>query len=300
MEGYAVLRAAALAGVPAIEVRVLANAIGEPDRRQWRFDEAKALLAERLPRPRRGARACLSCRRRCRPPSAPSASSSPRRSAPTAATSGACCRSACRSPCRPALARPRRRTCRCSCCWRSAAAVRAARTSAPAGSSTDARPTRDAFVRGAARLLPVAVPRARCSSCRRSRGSRSSASRRAAAIVERLGFRDALDPRPQARHRRLRARARLARRAGDRRRRRGADADLAAPLAGRQRPAHRALRSPTSSSRPLLYLGGALLYADQAARVGSRRPHRRRRRNADLHPPVDADPAGRPDPQVES
>ena len=29
MEGYAVLRAAALAGVPALEVRVLANAIGE-------------------------------------------------------------------------------------------------------------------------------------------------------------------------------------------------------------------------------------------------------------------------------
>ena len=49
MEGYAVLRAAALAGVPAIEVRVLANAIGEPDRQRWRFDDAKALLAELLP-----------------------------------------------------------------------------------------------------------------------------------------------------------------------------------------------------------------------------------------------------------
>ena len=49
MEGYAVLRAAALHGVPAIEVRVLANAIGEPDRRLWRFDEAKALLATVLP-----------------------------------------------------------------------------------------------------------------------------------------------------------------------------------------------------------------------------------------------------------
>jgi nucleoside phosphorylase len=49
MEGYAVLRAAALVGVPAIEVRVLANAIGEPDRRLWRFDEAKALLATLLP-----------------------------------------------------------------------------------------------------------------------------------------------------------------------------------------------------------------------------------------------------------
>jgi hypothetical protein len=43
---------------------------------------------------------------------------------------------------------------------------------------------------------------------------------------------------------------------------------------------------------PLLFLGGALLYFDQAARrVGSRR--------ADLHPPLDADPAGRPDAQVE-
>ncbi len=35
--------------MPAIEVRVLANAIGEADRRLWRFDEAKALLAELLP-----------------------------------------------------------------------------------------------------------------------------------------------------------------------------------------------------------------------------------------------------------
>ncbi len=51
---------------------------------------------------------------------------------------------------------------------------------------------------------------------------------------------------------------------------------------------------------PLLYLGGALLYTDQAARVGSGRPHRRSSRNADLHPPVDADATGRPDPQVES
>lgn len=42
---------------------------------------------------------------------------------------------------------------------------------------------------------------------------------------------------------------------------------------------------------PLLFVGGALLYVDQAARVGSR--------HADLHPPVDADRAGRPDPQVE-
>jgi hypothetical protein len=30
-------------------VRVLANAIGETDRSLWRFDEAKALLADALP-----------------------------------------------------------------------------------------------------------------------------------------------------------------------------------------------------------------------------------------------------------
>jgi hypothetical protein len=45
---------------------------------------------------------------------------------------------------------------------------------------------------------------------------------------------------------------------------------------------------------PMLYLGAALLYVDQAARVvGSRR-------GAALHPPLDADAAGRTDPQVES
>ena len=40
---------------------------------------------------------------------------------------------------------------------------------------------------------------------------------------------------------------------------------------------------------PLLYIGGALLYHDQAARVGSR--------GADVHPPVDADAPGRADPE---
>ena len=48
---------------------------------------------------------------------------------------------------------------------------------------------------------------------------------------------------------------------------------------------------------PLLYLGGAMLYADQAARVGSPRPQRRRRRDADLHPPLEPDAAGSPDPE---
>jgi len=51
---------------------------------------------------------------------------------------------------------------------------------------------------------------------------------------------------------------------------------------------------------PLLYLGGALLYVDQAARVGSRRSDRRRRRDAHFHPPVDAQSSGRADDQVES
>jgi hypothetical protein len=56
---------------------------------------------------------------------------------------------------------------------------------------------------------------------------------------------------------------------------------------------------------PLLFLGGALLYVDQAARVGSRRSRKSRRTtegrrgDADLHPPVDPDPTGRSDPQVE-
>jgi hypothetical protein len=63
-----------------------------------------------------------------------------------------------------------------------------------------------------------------------------------------------------------------------------------------QRAAH-ALADVVRS--PMIYLGGAMLYFDQAARIGSRRPHRRRRRHADLHPPVDADPAGRADTQVE-
>jgi len=50
---------------------------------------------------------------------------------------------------------------------------------------------------------------------------------------------------------------------------------------------------------PLLFVGGALLYLDQAARVGSAASDRRRRRDAHFHPPVDADAAGRHDAQVE-
>lgn len=44
MEGFAVLRAAALAGVPAIEVRVISNAIEDADRALWKFDEAFAAV----------------------------------------------------------------------------------------------------------------------------------------------------------------------------------------------------------------------------------------------------------------
>lgn len=50
MEGFAVLRAAELAGVPAIEVRAISNEIDEPDRARWRFDDALAALAGALPR----------------------------------------------------------------------------------------------------------------------------------------------------------------------------------------------------------------------------------------------------------
>jgi nucleoside phosphorylase len=50
MEGFAVLRACERAGVPAVEVRVVSNAVAEPDRALWRFEEAFAKLAETLPR----------------------------------------------------------------------------------------------------------------------------------------------------------------------------------------------------------------------------------------------------------
>jgi hypothetical protein len=49
---------------------------------------------------------------------------------------------------------------------------------------------------------------------------------------------------------------------------------------------------------PLLFLGAALLYFDQVARVGS--APRSRRRHADVHPAVNAHRAGRSDAEVES
>jgi nucleoside phosphorylase len=50
MEGFAVLRACALAGVPALELRAISNEVEEPDRAKWDFAGALAALAGALPR----------------------------------------------------------------------------------------------------------------------------------------------------------------------------------------------------------------------------------------------------------
>ena len=49
MEGFGVLRAAALAGVPALEVRAIANEVEEEDRAHWRIEDALAALERSLP-----------------------------------------------------------------------------------------------------------------------------------------------------------------------------------------------------------------------------------------------------------
>jgi nucleoside phosphorylase len=49
MEGFAVLRAAELVAVPALEVRAISNDVDEPDRARWAFDEALAALAQAVP-----------------------------------------------------------------------------------------------------------------------------------------------------------------------------------------------------------------------------------------------------------
>ena len=49
MEGFGVLRAAALARVPAIEVRAISNEIGEDDRSRWAVGEALAALEHAIP-----------------------------------------------------------------------------------------------------------------------------------------------------------------------------------------------------------------------------------------------------------
>jgi nucleoside phosphorylase len=46
MEGFGVLRAAALAGVPAVELRAVSNHTGEQDRGKWRIEDALAALAD--------------------------------------------------------------------------------------------------------------------------------------------------------------------------------------------------------------------------------------------------------------
>jgi len=50
MEGFGVLRACALAGVPAVELRAVSNDVGEADRSKWRFDDALAALADAVAR----------------------------------------------------------------------------------------------------------------------------------------------------------------------------------------------------------------------------------------------------------
>jgi futalosine hydrolase len=49
MEGFGVLRAAQLAGVPAIEVRAISNEIEEQDRARWHFDAAFAAITAITP-----------------------------------------------------------------------------------------------------------------------------------------------------------------------------------------------------------------------------------------------------------
>ncbi len=50
MEGFGVLRAAQLAGVPAVEVRAIANEIEEPDRARWHFEVAFDAITSVTPR----------------------------------------------------------------------------------------------------------------------------------------------------------------------------------------------------------------------------------------------------------
>lgn len=50
MEGFGVLRACELAGVPAVELRAISNSPDESDRSKWIFDEAFELLGAALDR----------------------------------------------------------------------------------------------------------------------------------------------------------------------------------------------------------------------------------------------------------
>jgi nucleoside phosphorylase len=50
MEGFGVLRACELAGVPAVEVRAISNDIGEGDRERWMIQRGLEVLGAALPR----------------------------------------------------------------------------------------------------------------------------------------------------------------------------------------------------------------------------------------------------------
>lgn len=50
MEGFGVLRACALAGVPAVELRAVSNDVAERDRARWRLDDALAALEDGVAR----------------------------------------------------------------------------------------------------------------------------------------------------------------------------------------------------------------------------------------------------------
>ena len=50
MEGFGVLRACTLAGVPAVELRAISNATEEADRSAWRFEDAFAALGDAVAR----------------------------------------------------------------------------------------------------------------------------------------------------------------------------------------------------------------------------------------------------------
>ena len=50
MEGFGVIRACELAGVPAVEVRSISNELGEPDRSRWELERGLEALAAALPR----------------------------------------------------------------------------------------------------------------------------------------------------------------------------------------------------------------------------------------------------------
>ena len=49
MEGFGVLRAAAIAGIPAVEIRAISNEIEETDRARWQFAAAFAAITDATP-----------------------------------------------------------------------------------------------------------------------------------------------------------------------------------------------------------------------------------------------------------